>query len=56
MPWTRPDRFVFGPDRHSSPVSELTGEEEAVRDAAIWCPVHAISLTDAETGAPFPLD
>jgi ferredoxin len=51
-----PDRFGFGPDQHSRPVSELTGEEEAVRDAAIWCPVQAISLTDAETGAPVPLD
>ncbi|MBV9381605.1 MAG: ferredoxin [Streptosporangiaceae bacterium] len=53
---TAPDRFAFDADQHSRPVSEVTGEEEAVRDAAASCPVEAISLTDAETGAPVALD
>jgi ferredoxin len=51
-----PSRFEFGPDQHSRPVSELIDEDEAVRDAAASCPVEAISVTDAETGAPVPLE
>ena len=51
-----PDRFAFDPGQHSRPVSELIDEDEAVRDAAASCPVEAISVTDAETGAPVPLD
>jgi ferredoxin len=53
---TAPDRFQFDPDQHSRPVRELTDEDEAVRDAAASCPVEAISVTDAETGAPVSLD
>jgi ferredoxin len=51
-----PDRFAFGPDQRSRPVSELIDQDEAVRDAAAACPVEAISVTDAETGAPVPLE
>lgn len=51
-----PHRFTLDPDQHSRPVSELIEEHEAVRDAAASCPVEAISVTDAETGAPVPLD
>jgi ferredoxin len=51
-----PSRFEFDPDQHSRPVSELIDEDEAVRDAAISCPVEAINITDAETGAPVPLE
>lgn len=53
---TAPGRFAFGPGRHSCPVSELIDEDEAVRDAAASCPVEAIAVVDAETGAPLPLD
>jgi ferredoxin len=51
-----PDRFAFDLDQHSRPVSELIDEDEAVRDAVASCPVQAISVTHAETGAPVPLD
>jgi len=50
------DRFAFDADQHSRPVRELAEEDESVRDAAASCPVEAISVTDAETGAPIPLD
>jgi ferredoxin len=53
---TAPDRFALGADAHSRPVRELIDEDESVRDAAASCPVEAISVTDAETGAPVPLD
>jgi ferredoxin len=52
---TAPERFRFDQDQHSSPVSELAEEDEAVRDAAASCPVEAISLTDGQTGAPILL-
>lgn len=52
---TAPGSFAFDAGQRSRPVSELTGENEAVRDAAASCPVEAITLTDAETGAPVPL-
>lgn len=52
---TAPGSFAFDPDQHSRPVSELTDENEAVRDAAASCPVEAITLTNAETGAPVSL-
>jgi ferredoxin len=53
---TAPEKFGFDDDQHSRPVSELTDEDEAVRDAAASCPVEAISLTDAVTGVPIELD
>jgi ferredoxin len=51
-----PERFRLDEQRQSRPVSELIEDDEAVRDAAASCPVEAISLTDAQTGAPIPLD
>jgi ferredoxin len=53
---TAPERFRFDGERRSRPVSELIDNDEMVRDAAASCPVEAISLTDAETGAPIELD
>lgn len=53
---TAPDRFRFDDERHSRPVSELVENDEMVRDAAASCPVEAIIVTDAETGAPIELD
>jgi hypothetical protein len=32
---TAPDRFAFDPGQHSRLVSELIGEDEAVRDARV---------------------
>ncbi len=49
---TAPGRFAFDPGQRSRPVSELIDEDEAVRDAAVSCPVEAITLTDTETGSP----
>jgi ferredoxin len=51
-----PDRFRFDDQQHSAPVSELVDNDEAVLDAAASCPVEAISVTDAETGAAVELD
>lgn len=51
-----PDRFAFDAELHSRPVSELVDDDDAVRDAAAFCPVEAISVTDAETGEPVELD
>lgn len=53
---TAPDRFAFGSGQRSRPVSELTGEDESVRDAAVSCPVEAIGITGAETGAQVPAE
>jgi ferredoxin len=53
---TAPERFTFDEQRQSRPVSELIEDDEEVRDAAASCPVEAISLTDAQTGSPIPLD
>ena len=53
---TAPDRFRSGADQRSSPVATLTEPDDAVRDAAVSCPAEAISLTDADTGEPVPLD
>jgi hypothetical protein len=52
----RAGRFALGADQHSRPVRELIDADESVRDAAASCPVEAISVTDAETGVPVPLD
>lgn len=53
---TAPGRFRFDAAEHSSPVSELTEPDDQIRDAALSCPVEAITLTDAATGEPVPLD
>jgi ferredoxin len=53
---TAPNRFAFNDRQHSQPVSELAGEDEVLRDIAAACPVEAIRLTDAETGARVRLE
>jgi ferredoxin len=53
---TAPDRFRFDDRQRSSPVAALIEPDDAVLDAAVNCPVEAISLTDADTGEPVPLD
>jgi ferredoxin len=52
---TAPGRFRFDESQHSAPVQALTEPDEQVRDAALSCPVEAILLTDAGSGAPVPL-
>lgn len=51
-----PGRFQFDESQHSSPVRAVTEPDDQVRDAAAYCPVEAISLTDTGTGKPVPLD
>jgi ferredoxin len=53
---TAPDRFRFDDKQHSTPVAGLIEPDDAVRDAAVSCPVEAVSLMDADTGKPVPLD
>jgi ferredoxin len=53
---TAPGRFVLGEDQRSRAVDELIDPDEAVRDAAASCPVEAISVADAATGALVELD
>lgn len=53
---TAPGHFRFDDRQHSTPVTALIEPEDAVRDAAVSCPVEAIGLTDADTGQPVPLD
>jgi ferredoxin len=49
---TAPGRFALNGEQRSQPVSELIPHDEQVLDAAVSCPVEAISVTDAGTGAP----
>ncbi|MEU3194615.1 ferredoxin [Streptomyces sp. NPDC006992] len=44
-------RFRMTADGRAEPVAEVVDAEEAVRDAAECCPVEAITVTDADTGA-----
>jgi ferredoxin len=53
---TAPGRFRFGESQRSSPVRELTEPDDQIRDAALSCPVEAITLADVATGEPVPLD
>jgi ferredoxin len=53
---TAPDRFRFDDEQHSVPVTDLVDDDQTVLDAAASCPVEAISVTDAETGAAIQLD
>jgi ferredoxin len=52
---TAPDHFAFDKHQHSRPVRDLIEPDEAVRDAAVWCPVEAIRLADAATDEPLEL-
>ena len=49
---TAPGRFALNDEQRSWPVSELIPHDEQVLDAAVSCPVEAIRVTDAATGAP----
>ena len=53
---TAPDRFRFAEDQRSCPAATLIDPDDAVRDAAMTCPVEAINVTDANTGDPVPLE
>jgi ferredoxin len=53
---TAPDQFRFDESQRSRPVRALAEPDDQIRDAAIFCPVEAILLTDADTGKPVPLD
>ena len=53
---TAPGRFRFDESQHSRPVRAVTEPDDEIRDAAAFCPVEAIHLTDAATGDPVPLD
>lgn len=53
---TAPEAFRFDENQRSTPVSPLVDPDDAVRDAAVSCPVEAITLTDTATGQPVPLD
>lgn len=46
------DRFALGDDGRSHPVTALVEPQESVLDAAASCPMEAIALHDATTGAP----
>lgn len=47
-----PEAFRFDDQQRSIPAADLIEPDEAVRDAAVSCPVEAITLVDAETGDP----
>ena len=47
-----PKRFALGDDGRSHPTSELIPADDAVLDAAVSCPMEAITIHDAETGDP----
>jgi ferredoxin len=51
-----PGRFRLDTAQRSTPVHALTEPDERIRDAAFSCPVEAITLTDAVTGEPVPLE
>lgn len=51
-----PDRFALDEQGRSGPVVAETEPDEVVRDAAASCPMEAISLLDADTGARVELD
>jgi ferredoxin len=46
-----PKRFTLGDDGRSHPTSPLIEEDAAVLDAVASCPMEAISVHNAETGA-----
>ena len=49
---TAPSDFVETADGKSRPVDDEVDANEPVRDAAAFCPVEAITVTDARTGEP----
>jgi ferredoxin len=49
---TAPKHFTIGPDGRSRPLASPVDPDDAVLGAAESCPLEAITLTDAGTGAP----
>lgn len=47
-----PGHFGLGTDRRAHPVAADIPPEEAVLDAAISCPVEAITVLNRSTGEP----
>ncbi len=47
-----PEHFALGQDGRSHPVRGLIEADGAVLDAAVSCPMEAISVHDAGTGEP----
>jgi ferredoxin len=54
---TAPRYFQLGPDRRSHPVSFLIDPDQEVLDAAMSCPVEAITVIESGSGRSlFPED
>jgi ferredoxin len=49
---TAPKHFEIGPNGRAHPLTSPTEPDDSVIDAAISCPMEAILVTDADTGAP----
>lgn len=49
---TAPRHFAIGPDGRSRPLESPVEPDDAVLGAAASCPMEAIAVTDANTGAP----
>jgi ferredoxin len=49
---TAPRHFGLGPDNRSRPLGSPVEPDDVVLDAAASCPMEAIAVTDADTGAP----
>ena len=47
-----PKHFAIGPDGRSRPLASPVEPDDAVLGAAASCPMEAIAVTDADTGAP----
>ena len=47
---TAPGRFVLDQGQRSSPTAAVMPADEAVYDAAVSCPVEAITLSEAGAG------
>jgi ferredoxin len=53
---TAPARFALDGGRRSHPVAGESEFDELIVDAAASCPMEAITVLDADTGEPVPLD
>jgi ferredoxin len=49
---TAPKHFALGPDGRSRPLASPVEPDDAVLGATASCPMEAIAVTDADTGAP----
>ena len=47
-----PRHFVAGAGNRATPIRSTVQPDEAVREAAVACPMAAIVVVDAETGEP----